>query len=148
MLVKEWLRKLDFSFQRKRWFLITAGAVLGIFLIGLFLGLSVRGKMLDQAVVKVKKKLKEDYQLDLRIGSYDFAGLTTVEFQKVRVVPDSADPLAAMDKFKVSVKLFPLISGTIKLGSLEMENADITLVKEDSTSNYDFLFRKKAKNST
>lgn len=148
MLVKEWLRKLDFSFLRKRWFLITAGAVLGIFLIGLFWGLSVRGKMLDQAVVKVKKKLKDDYQLDLRIGSYDFAGLTTVEFQKVRVVPDSADQLAAMDKFKVSVKLFPLISGTIKLGSLEMENADITLVKEDSTSNYDFLFRKKAKDST
>ncbi|WP_228384156.1 transglycosylase domain-containing protein [Sphingobacteruim zhuxiongii] len=117
-------------------------------MIGLFWGLSVRGKMLDQAVVKVKKNLKEDYQLDLRIGSYDFAGLTTVEFQKVRVVPDSADQLAAMDKFKVSIKLFPLISGTIKIGSLEMENADISLVKEDSTSNYDFLFRKKANDST
>lgn len=148
MLVKERFKRLDFSFLKKRWFLISSGSIIAILMIGLFWGLSIRGKMLDQAVVKVKKKLKEDYQLDLRIGSYDFAGLTTVEFQKVRVVPDSADQLAAMDKFKVSIKLFPLISGTIKIGSLEMENADISLVKEDSTSNYDFIFRKKANDST
>ncbi|MVZ65601.1 penicillin-binding protein [Sphingobacterium sp. DK4209] len=147
-MVKERFKRLDFSFLKKRWFLISSGSIIAILMIGLFWGLSVRGKMLDQAVVKVKKNLKEDYQLDLRIGSYDFAGLTTVEFQKVRVVPDSADQLAAMDKFKVSIKLFPLISGTIKIGSLEMENADISLVKEDSTSNYDFLFRKKANDST
>lgn len=148
MLVKERFKRLDFSFLKKRWFLISSGSIIAFLMIGLFWGLSVRGKMLDQAIVKVKKKLKEDYQLDLRIGSYDFAGLTTVEFQKVRVVPDSADQLAAMDKFKVSIKLFPLISGTIKIGSLEMENADISLVKEDSTSNYDFLFRKKSNDST
>lgn len=148
MLVKEWFKGLDFSFLKKKWFLIGSGAIIAILMIGLFWGLSVRGKMLDQAVVKVKNKLKEDYQLDLRIGRYDFAGLTTVEFQKVRLVPDSADQLAAIDKFKVSIKLFPLISGTIKIGSLEMENADISLVKADSTSNYDFLFKKKATDST
>lgn len=148
MLLKERLNKLDFSFFKKKGFLISVGAVLGIMLLVLIYGLTVRGKMLDQAVLKAKQKLKEDYQLDLRIGSYSFAGLTTVDFKKVRVLPDSAQQLAAMDDFKVSVQLFPLLSGKVKFGSISMENADITLVKEDSTSNYDFLFRKKERDST
>src|SRR5690606_40946666 len=73
---------------------------------------------------------------------YGFSGLKTVRFEKVRLYPDSADDLANIGVFQVSVKLFPLLSGNVRIGQLMLSDADITLVKKDSTANYDFLFGK------
>ncbi len=134
----------DFSFVKKRWFIITAASILAVLLIGFIWAMSVRGDILNKAVAKVQKKLKDDYALNFEVQKYEFAGLTTVDFQRVKLVPDSAEQLAAIDEFKVSVKLFPLLSGTVQLDELDLKNADITLVKHDSTANYDFLFRKKS----
>ncbi|OYD40584.1 transglycosylase domain-containing protein [Sphingobacterium cellulitidis] len=144
MLDKKRFKVPDFSFVKKRWFIISAASVLAVLLIGFIYAMSIRGDMLNKAVAKVQKKLKEDYQLNFEVQKYEFAGLTTVDFQKVKIYPDSAEQLAAIDQFKVSVKLFPLLSGTVQLDELDLKNADITLVKHDSTSNYDFLFRKRA----
>ena len=130
----------DFSFVKKRWFIITAASILAVLLIGFIWAMSVRGDMLNKAVAKVQKKLKDDYALNFEVQKYEFAGLTTVDFQQVKLIPDSAEQLAAIDEFKVSVKLFPLLSGTVQLDELDLKNADITLVKHDSTANYDFLF--------
>jgi len=138
----------DFSFVKKRWFLITIGSALGLLLIGFIWMMSVRGDMLNKAVIKVQKKLKEDYQLNFEVNKYEFAGLTTVDFQKVKLYPDTGEQLASIDQFKVSVKLFPLLSGNVQLDELDLKNANITLVKHDSTSNYDFLFRSKKTQDT
>ena len=139
----------DFSFVKKKWFIISVSVVLVVLLVGLIWGLSVRGAMLDKAIGKVKQKLKDDYQLNFEVGDYQFSGLTSVDFNRIKVVPDSAEQLAAIDKFEVSVKVFPLLFGDIRIANMELVNADISLVKKDSTSNYDFLFRKKVdKDST
>ena len=66
-----------------------------------------------------------------------------MEFQKVRVFPDSAEDLASIGELRVSVKLFPLLTGSIRMGRLSLSDANITLVKKDSTANYDFLFGRK-----
>ena len=137
------VKDINFGFVRKKWFIITVASIVGVLLIGFIYAMSVRGEMLNKAVAKVQKKLKDDYQLNFLVDRFSFAGLTTVEFQKVKIVPDSAEQLAAIDQFKVSVKLFPLLSGNVQLDQLDLKNANITLVKEDSTANYDFLFRKK-----
>lgn len=131
------------EFFRQKWFIITLASLVGVLLIGFIWAMSVRGDMLNKAVIKVQKKLKDDYQLNFEVDKYEFAGLTTVEFQKVKLYPDSAEQLAAIEEFQVSVKLMPLLSGNVQLNDLNLKNANITLVKHDSTSNYDFLFRKK-----
>src|SRR5690606_28053108 len=41
-----------------------------------------------------------------------------------------------------------LLSGNIRMGRLSLSDADITLVKKDSTANYDFLFGKKERVDT
>ena len=138
----------ELGFVKKRWFIITAASVVGILLIGFIWAMSLRGDMLNKAVAKVQKKLKDDYQLNFEVNKYEFAGLTTVDFQKVKLYPDTGEQLAAIDQFKVSVKLFPLLSGNVKLDELDLKNATITLVKKDSSSNYDFLFRKKNESDT
>lgn len=133
----------DLSFVKQRWFIVTISAIAGLVLIGLISALAVRGDMLDKAVAAVQQKLKDDYALNFQVESYDFAGLKTVEFQKVRVFPDSAEDLASIGELQVSVKLFPLLTGNIRMGHLSLSDANITLVKKDSTANYDFLFGKK-----
>ncbi|MGO1597278.1 MAG: transglycosylase domain-containing protein [Sphingobacterium sp.] len=133
----------DLSFVKQRWFIVTISAIAGLVLIGLISALAVRGDMLDKAVAAVQQKLKDDYALNFQVESYDFAGLKTVEFQKVRVFPDSAEDLASIGELRVSVKLFPLLTGSIRMGRLSLSDANITLVKKDSTANYDFLFGRK-----
>ena len=148
MLDIQKFKSLDFSFVKKKWFIITTSTIVGIFLVAIVWGLLVRGEMLEKAVSKVKKKLKDDYQLNLEVADYKFAGLTTVDLKKIKVTPDSSEQLASIDAFKVSVKIWPLITGNVRFGDLEVLNADITLVKKDSTSNYDFIFRKKKKDNS
>jgi hypothetical protein len=46
------------------------------------------------------------------------------------------------------IKLFPLIFGDIKIAEINLDKGIINLVKKDSTSNYDFLFRKKQTDTT
>src|SRR5690606_33133237 len=58
------------------------------------------------------------------------------------------DPLANIERMAVSVRLFPLLIGDVKIGNLALQNADVTLLKRDTISNYDFLFQKQAKDTT
>ncbi|WP_240903186.1 transglycosylase domain-containing protein [Sphingobacterium sp. SGG-5] len=127
-------------------------AGVGIFIIllgiGLAIGLSKRGVMLERTMTKVQKKLKTDYLVDLHIGSYGFDGLTTVFLDEVTVIPAGRDTLADIHRLVVGIRLLPLLWGEVKVGNLEVTAGKVSFVKADSTSNYDFLFRKKEKDST
>ena len=136
----------SFQFLKKKWFIISLSSVVVLALIGLLWGLSLRGSMLEKAISKVKTKLKTDYALNLEIGQYGFSGLATVDFKRIKLIPDSSEQLAAIDEAQVSINLFPLLSGEVQLGDLKLLDADFTLVKKDSSSNYDFIFRKSTRN--
>lgn len=134
----------DFSFVRRKWFIISIASLGSLILLGIIWGLSVRGAMLEKAVNQVKNKLKTDYQLNFQVQDYQFSGLSTVNFTKIRLTPDSLEQLAAIERFEVSVNLLPLLFGNVTIGDMVLDSADITLVKQgDSLANYDFLFRKK-----
>ena len=134
------------SRQKKR--IIVAGGILFVLLISVFVfGMSKREAFLDQAVIKAKQKLRETYDIDFKVGSYRYSGLTTVVFDNVTIVPIDRDTLATMDHLGVRIRLWPLIFGKMKIGDLDLDNGKISLVKKDSLSNYDFLFHKKAKDS-
>jgi Transglycosylase len=115
--------------------------------IGGSIAYSKREALLKAAIKKAVTKAKNDYNLDIKIKSARFAGLRTVEFEDVSIVPHERDSLLRIQHLRVGVKLFPLIFGDIKLAEVKMNNAKISLIKKDSTSNYDFLFRKKNSNT-
>lgn len=130
------------SIRIKRLFLVLGGLLI-IVLAAVAYGLSIRQGMLDQAVAKAKAQMREDYNMHFEVEEYGFSGLTTVRFQHVRVTPDSADRLAAIEDLQVSVKLLPLLSKKIRLDKVGLQGVSLTLIKYDSTSNYDFLFHRK-----
>lgn len=134
--------------SRKKWILIVLSSLLVICGAAFAYAMSKRDGYLKAAVAKVQDKLKREHQIDFKVDNYRFDGLTTVVFDRVTVVPLQRDTLASMDHLGVSIRIWPLLFGDVKIGQLDLDKGKISFVKRDSISNYDFLFRKKAKDTT
>jgi hypothetical protein len=108
-----------------------------------YIAYSKRETYLQSAISKAKLKAKSDYNLDVKIGSAHFSGLSTVSFSDVTVVPDQRDSLLSIKRFDVSVKLMPLLFGDIKLAHVVLDNGRLNLTDINGVKNFDFLFKKK-----
>ncbi|TYR38076.1 penicillin-binding protein [Sphingobacterium phlebotomi] len=137
-----------FTRKQKKIALLTGGVFVLVLTIGLIIALSVRTRMLDEAMTKVENTLYERYHIDFNVRAYSFTGLATVTFEDIEVIPQERDTLAKIERMAVSVRLLSLLFGDVKIGNLALQNADVTLLKRDSISNYDFLFRKQTKDTT
>ncbi|MFM6953466.1 MAG: transglycosylase domain-containing protein [Sphingobacteriaceae bacterium] len=118
----------------------------GLFALLLLVGIVAyvyRDAILRMGVSKAIKRAKEGYQLDLQIKNARFSGFKTVAFDEITVVPEHRDSLVALHQMRLSVQLFPLLFGTVKLDELSLNRGFVHLVKRDSLRNYDFLFKKK-----
>lgn len=127
---------------------ITIISLLTILVVAGSIAYAKREAILRSAIEKGINKAKRDYDLNVKIGSAGFTGLSTVSFKNITVVPENRDSLANIQDFKVGVKLWPLLFGDIKLSEIILNKGQISLVKKDSLSNYDFIFRKKSVDST
>lgn len=108
---------------------------------------SKRQYLLESAIDKAKLKAKNEYNLDVKIGSASFTGLTTVNLKDISIVPFERDSLLHIKHFQVSVKVWPLLIGNIKLSTILMEDGKLNLTNIKGVRNYEFLFRKR-KDST
>ena len=126
--------------------------ILGVFLIA-FLAIgayaySKREALLKKMVAKAIAKADKDYGLEVKIGSAGFAGMSTVKMTNISVVPKDRDTLSNIGELSVGVKLFPLIFGNVKLAEVELSDGFVNIVFKDSTSNIDFILKRKKKDST
>jgi hypothetical protein len=122
---------------------ITAAIIVVVLLISGYIAYSKRETLLQNAIYKAKVKAKRDYNLDVKIGSAHFTGLSTVAFSDISVVPYQRDSLFSVKRFDVSVKIFPLIFGTIKLADVTLRDGHLNLTNIKGVKNFDFLFKKK-----
>ncbi|HET8830299.1 MAG TPA: biosynthetic peptidoglycan transglycosylase, partial [Pelobium sp.] len=137
----------SFFRKYKKPILISSVVFLLIIIVGVLVAYNKRDGLLKAAVAKGIAKAKSQFNLNVRIGSYGFDGLASVYFKDVSVVPENRDSLAKIADLKVGVKLLPLLFGNVKISELNIHNALISLVKKDSLSNYDFLFKKEKQDS-
>lgn len=131
----------------KKPLVISLVSIFVFFLIGIAIAFNKRQSLLDAAIAKAIKKAKTDYDLNVKINSYGFSGLSKIYFQSVSIVPDQKDTLATIKNLEVGVKLLSLIFGSVKISELDIHDALVSLIKKDSISNYDFLFKKKDKDT-
>ena len=127
--------------------LVTFLSLTIVLLIAGIIGFSKREALLKHTIEKAITKAKKDYNLIVNINGYKFSGLRSVDFQDLSVVPAGRDSLATIHSLRVGIKLWPLIFGDVKLGEFKLSQGKINLIKRDSISNYDFLFKKKGDDS-
>lgn len=129
---------------------------IGAWLLGVFLVLllsvgtyaySKRDALLKKMVAKAISKADKDYGLDVKIGSFGFNGLSSVNMQNVSVVPKDRDTLSTIDDITVGVKLFPLLFGNVKLSEIDLDKGSLNVVLKDTLSNLDFILKRKKKDS-
>ena len=114
-----------------------------LLLIGGYIAYTKRQAILNREIAKAKAKAKADYNLDIGIGSADFTGLSTVDFSNITIVPAQRDSLLSIKKLEVSIRLWPLIFGNVKLADVLLQNAHLNLTDINHVKNFDFLFKKK-----
>lgn len=127
--------------------LIVLICLLGALLIGGSIAYAKRDALLTAAIRKAINRAESDYNLDLKIGNAKFTGLSSVSFTNITIVPQNRDSLAKIENLRIGVRLFPLLFGDIKLAEISLNKGTVNLIKKDSISNYDFLFRKKSVDS-
>ncbi|WP_353185535.1 transglycosylase domain-containing protein [Parapedobacter lycopersici] len=142
--MNNWFSRFLTKITKKQ--LIIAGIVAGVLLVAGAIALAViyhkRENLLTTALARIQSTMAERYQVDLAIDTAYFSGLSTVTFQGVTLTPQGREQLMKVRDMSVRVRLFPLLVGNIKFGQLRIYDTDLTLVKKDSVSNYDFIFRK------
>ncbi len=138
-------------FNQRKVLRITGWTLLSLFVLGsIGAGYAYfnRERLLKVALERGIRKAKRDYQLDVKIASARFTGLTTVAFTGISVVPEHRDSLARIARVEVGVKLWPMLRGQIGLSSMMLQDGLVQVVKRDSVTNVDFLIRRRKKDST
>lgn len=133
------------TYRQRKAIRIAGWVFLSIFLIGCVgavIAYVKRESLLKSGLERAIRKAKRDYNLDVRIGSAKFTGLSSVAFTDISVVPEERDSLARIQRVEVAVRFWPLLAGKIGLSGMTLENGLVQVVKRDSLTNIDFLLRR------
>lgn len=107
-----------------------------------------RESLLKTAIAKAVVKAKKDYDLEVKIASAGFVGLSSVHMTNISVVPKDRDTLTTISDITIGVKLMPLLFGNVKLSEINLTDGKLNIVLKDSLTNLDFLLKRKKKDST
>lgn len=130
---------------------IVGWTLLGLFLlgsVGVGIAYSKRESLLQVVLERAVKKAKRDYDLDVKIGSARFTGLSSVAFTGISVVPAERDSLARINTVEVGLSLWPLLFGKVALSHLDLENGMVQVIRRDSLTNIDFILHRRKRDST
>ena len=101
-----------------------------------------RETLLQQAIARVSNKMEQDYNSNFSVKKASFVGFSGVSLSDVTLVPNNADTLFSIHKIKTSVNFFRLLIGDIQLGTLEIENGYVQLVKNKNGQNFEAFLKK------
>ena len=132
---------------RKQKIILTAKIIIGTFLVLIIALFVFRNMVLQQTIAKVSIKMERDYNSSFSVKKASFVGLSGLSFSEIILVPKNADTLFNIQKMKTSVNFWRLLVGDIQLGTLEIENGYVQLVKNKNGRNFD-AFLKKDKDET
>jgi hypothetical protein len=133
---------------RKQKLIVVTKIIVGSFLV-LLIGLFVfRNMVLQQAIAKVSFKMKHDYNSDFSIKKASCVGFLGLSFSEIILVTKNADTLFNIQKMKTSVNLWSLLVGDVQLGTLEIENGYVQLVKNKKGRNFDAFLKKDEEETT
>ena len=106
-----------------------------------------RNEVLKQTIAKVSFEMATEYNSTFTVKEASFVGLSSLRFSEIVLAPKNADTLFNIQKMTTSVNLWRLLVGDIQLGTLEIEDGYVQLIKNKNGRNFD-AFLKKDKTTT
>lgn len=104
-----------------------------------------RNVLLNKAIARISDKISSEYNSSFVVKEATFKGLSRIEMKGISLTPKNADTLLRVNEIKTSINLSRLLTADIQLGTLEMQNGFIQLVKNANGKNFDAFLRKKDK---
>lgn len=123
--------------------IIRAVQILTVLFVALLIAFYLfRDAVLKQTIAKVSNEMEIDYNSTFSVKKASFDGISGVNLSDVVLVPKNADTLFKIQKLKTSVNLWQLLLGDVQLGTLEIKNGFIQLVKKGKVRNFDAFLKK------
>ena len=132
---------------KKQKIIVAAKIIVATFLAIIIALFVFRNSLLQQVITKVSIKMERDYNSTFSVKEASFVGLSGLRFSEIILVPKNADTLFNIQKMNTSVNFWRLLIGDVQLGTLEIENGYVQLVKNKKGRNFE-AFLKKDKNET
>jgi hypothetical protein len=129
------------SFKKIAFLLLKIIAVLVV--VGIICFFAFRNTLLQKAVAKVAAKMERDYNSRFTVKEAAFSGFSGIELKEIALVPNNADTLLHVQEIKTSVNYFKLLTGDVQLGTLDMRNGYVQLVRNKKGKNFDAFLKKK-----
>ncbi|MBP7470920.1 MAG: glycosyl transferase, partial [Flavobacterium sp.] len=127
---------------RKQKLILAAKIVVSTLVVVVIALFVFRNALLQQTIAKVSFKMASEYNSTFTVKEASFVGLSGLSFSNIVLVPKNADTLFNVHKMKTSVNLWRLLMGDVQLGTLEIENGYVQLVKNKKGRNFDAFLKK------
>jgi hypothetical protein len=123
--------------------IILAAKIIASLFLSVIIALFVfRNELLKQTIAKVSFKMASEYNSTFTVKDASFVGFSGLRFSDIILAPKNADTLFVIHKMKTSVNLWRLLVGDVQLGTLEIENGYVQLVKNKKGRNFDAFLKK------
>ncbi|MFV8464159.1 transglycosylase domain-containing protein [Flavobacterium sp. LB1P62] len=123
--------------------IILATKILGVLFVALIVAFYIfRDAVLQQTIAKVSNEMEVDYNSIFSVKKASFDGISGINLSEVVLAPKNADTLFKIQKLKTSVNLWQLVLGNMQLGTLEIKNGFVQLVKKGKVRNFDAFLKK------
>ena len=123
--------------------IILAAKITVVTLASIIIGyFAFRNFILKQVINTISSKMEINYDCKLLVKDASFVGVSGLKIANIVLVPKEADTLFNIQKMETSVGLWHLLIGEIQLGTLEIKNGYVQLVKNKKGRNFDAFLKR------
>ncbi len=96
----------------------------------------VRNPLLHWGIKKTSQVLKQRTGAVLTIGESSFKGISTVTMKDLILLPSAGDTLIRADSVNITISLWPLLVGTVRINEIFSSRVFCTISCRDNVCNY------------
>lgn len=127
----------EYMHQPVRKVIVTGVILLAVLVLLLF---SVRNIFIRQYIGHKLEKLEKTRRISIHYDDIKMIGLSGIQIEGVSVIPQDADTFLQSHSFRMKLDRSSLLLLKISVKSIEADRVNISFIKKDTTSNFDFLY--------
>ena len=101
---------------------------------------SARNLFVRKYIDRKLDKIEEARRLSIHYDDIHMLGLSGIQIDGVSVIPLDADTFLQSRSFRIKLELSELFLFKISVKSIEAEGLNVSFIKNNNTSNFEFLY--------